>query len=359
MGAGGVGHAVAGDEDGGAGHGAADPFGFHHVHDDYAALFTVFFERFFCEAFGGGLPLDVAVGDGEALLPAVVEDGGFDEGGGGGVGVRLRGDVEAALAGAVDHVEDVGEMAEAHGVDVDDVEACAGGGGVGDDFLHGVGAHGADVGVDGDFPAGGHLEDAEDFFAGGAGVVLVGDAEAEGALAEVGFHEGGEFGDLFGIVEGFIAGLHGDVAPGLDGVPGEGLGGEFGEGEGAGGTVGDGGAEVDERVVGAGFEVGGEAGDADFEFEGGGDAVVGLILVGLIGLAVGVEVDEAGGDDVAGGVEGGFAGEGCLRDGGDAAGADADVAGGVEFGGGVHDAAVGDDEVVGLGLEREGGEQEE
>ena len=61
-----------------------------------------------------------------------------------------------------------------------------------------------------------------------------------------------------------------------------------------------------------------------------------------------VQVDEAGRDDVTGGVDDARAGERRLGDRRDRAAADADVAHGVEARLGIHHPAVGDDEVVAL-----------
>lgn len=105
----------------------------------------------------------------------------------------------------------------------------------------------------------------------------------------------------------------------------------------------DGGTEVDEGFALALGDPRLDGADADFHFEGGGDAVAGFVAVVFVGLAVRVEIDEAGGDDEAFRVDRFAAWKGSGADGGDATVADADVAGGVELGFGIHGAAIGDD----------------
>src|SRR6185503_6636528 len=112
------------------------------------------------------------------------------------------------------------------------------------------------------------------------------------------------------------------------------------------GNVSDGGAVVDQRLALTRAVPRGDGRDADLHLERGGDAVAGLEAVVLGGLAVRVEVDEAGSDDQALGVDGLAAAQRAGGHGSDLSGADADVADSVEIGGGVHDAAVGDYEVV-------------
>ena len=60
---------------------------------------------------------------------------------------------------------------------------------------------------------------------------------------------------------------------------------------------------MNERVTFFFFEELGDVGGADFEFESHGDAIEGLEALAGQFLAMLVEVDEAGGDDQAGGVD--------------------------------------------------------
>ena len=118
------------------------------------------------------------------------------------------------------------------------------------------------------------------------------------------------------------------------------------ENQGARGHVAGGGAVVDERVSLLGIQKLGDVGCADFHFERGGHAVEGLdALAGKI-LAVLVQVDEAGRDDEAGGVDDAASAERGGGDAGDFAVANADVADGVEAGFGVDDAAAFEDDIV-------------
>ena len=118
---------------------------------------------------------------------------------------------------------------------------------------------------------------------------------------------------------------------------------------------------MDERLAAASVDPGLHGGDADFEFEGGGDAVAGFVAVVFGVLAVDVEVDEAGRDDVIFGVDYSLGFEGGGGDGGDDAVGDADGTDGIEVVGGADDAAVVDGGVEGrLGVgggRRQGGEE--
>src|SRR5579862_30600 len=121
------------------------------------------------------------------------------------------------------------------------------------------------------------------------------------------------------------------------------------------------GAVVDERLA---FALGIPAIDvahADFELERGGDAVHGLVAIILGRLAVGVEIDEAGRDHQARGVNRAAAGECRIRDSADFALRDAEVAHGIEMRLGIEHAPAADDEVVslGMGAERESQRQQD
>ena len=88
---------------------------------------------------------------------------------------------------------------------------------------------------------------------------------------------------------------------------------------------------------------------ADFHFQRGGYAVEGFdALAGEI-LAVLVEIDEAGCDDKAGGVDDAASAERDVGDASDFAVADADVSDGVKVSFGVEDTATFEDEIVLLG----------
>jgi len=91
------------------------------------------------------------------------------------------------------------------------------------------------------------------------------------------------------------------------------------------GNVADADAVVDQGFVFAGGVPVVDIVGADFELERGGDAVVGLKLIIARRLAVFVEIDEAGGDDQAFGVERGFGFQGRRGQRANFAGGDADV----------------------------------
>ena len=368
MGAGGVGHSVGGHHDEGGAHRQFDELRFHHVHDDGAAFFAEHLEGLFGDADAGVLHLDVAVGHAQLLLPAFVEDGGGDAGGGGGVGVCLGGHIHSGGARAGDQVERDREVVEARTVQVDDVERGAGGERVREDFLDRGDRHVAHMGIDGDLDFRGELEDAVDLGVVRARVVLVGHSDTEAAGAEL-------VGDLL-VDDGVAVRRDGGVvafpqevrvlddefgAGALGFEDGRDFFGDFRDAEQSHAAVGDRGAVVEDRLAGAAFEESGDPGDAAFEFEGGGDAVHRLVTVRLDGLAVGVEVYEARGDDLAGGVEQGPALAEAVRqdlaaDGGDLVAGDADVAHRVEAGLRVEDAAAGDDQVQVAFLDGRGGE---
>jgi hypothetical protein len=108
-------------------------------------------------------------------------------------------------------------------------------------------------------------------------------------------------------------------------------------------------AVVDQRIPLLGIQKLGDVGRADLHFQRGGYAVEGLdALAGEI-LAVLMQVDEAGCDDEAGGVDDAPSAERDVGDAGDLAVANADVADRVEVSLGVDDAAPFEDEIVLLG----------
>ena len=343
--------AIAGYHGERMGEGFADEIFGVGMDDDHAAGRAVAGEGLGGEAFAGGGPLEVGVVDAGALLPAGVEDGGFEVGHAGGVRVALDGDVETAGVGVGDELEDARGGAVGGALDVGDVDGRAGDGGGGDEFLEGgegvlrAGfAFGAHVDVAGGAVARGDAEGLEDFPLRRAGGVL--DAEADGGRAalEAGFDEAEEVGELGG--GGVVGGGAGGCAGNEDGG--------FAHGGDAAGDVADADAVVQGGRAGTAGVPRVEIGGADFEFEDGGVAVEGFeAVIGGV-LAVLVEVDEAGGEGESTGVEGGAAGEGFGGEGGDAAVADADVAEGVEAGFGVEDAGVEEDEVVVLGGRKEG-----
>ena len=348
--------AVAGDHGEGVGEGFADEILGVGMNDDHAAGRAVAGEGLGGKAFAGGGPLEVGVVDAGALLPAGVEDGGFNIGHAGGVGVAFDGDVEAAGVGVADELEDARGGAIRGALDVGDVDGRAGDGCSGDEFREGgegifrAGfAFGAHVDVARGAVARGDAEGFEDFPLRGAGSVL--DAEADGGRAalEAGFDEAQEVGELGGgsVVGGGAGGSAGDED------------GRLAHGGNATGDMADADAVVDRGRAGAAGVPRVEVGGADFEFENGGVAVAGFeAVIGGV-LAVLVEVDEAGGEGESADVEGGAAGEGFGGNGGDAAVADADMARGVEAGFGIKDAGVEEDKVVVLGRREKREEHQE
>ena len=101
-----------------------------------------------------------------------------------------------------------------------------------------------------------------------------------------------------------------------------------------------------------------DVGRANFHFQRRRYAVERFDALAVEFLAVLVQIDEAGSDDEAGGVDDAASAERGGGDAGDFSIADADVADGVEGGFGVHDAAAFEHEIV-LLRRQEGWEQEE
>ena len=97
-----------------------------------------------------------------------------------------------------------------------------------------------------------------------------------------------------------------------------------------GGDVPRGGSKVDEGFAFAGLVPGADGVGSDFHFESGGDSVAGLVAIVFVVLAVVVDVDEAGGDDEAPGVDGVFAADWVGGYGCDAAGSYSYVACGIK-----------------------------
>ena len=346
--------------------GFPDPLRTHHVDDDRAPGGSVALEALRREALARVLPLDVAVSDAEVVLPAGIEDGGLDAGGGRGVGVRLGGHVEASALDAGDQVQHRGDRPQAGAVHVDDVEGRPGRHRVGDDLLHRADAHAADVRVDRRLLLCGELEDPQDLFPRRSGVVLMRHSDPQGAFGEALPHGVAQGVVVFGSDGGVAsAGGHGaqSVLAGL-GVLRQGPGRSLqrtdaaGHRPCAGGHVGNGRAEVQDGAAGAVLEKRAGAGHAALQLQRGGDPVAGLELVGPVGLAVGVEVDEARRNDEAGRVDYDLALQRLFGDRRDLRAADADVAGCVEARFGVDDAAAREDHVVPvLRSGRDGGEQ--
>lgn len=101
--------------------------------------------------------------------------------------------------------------------------------------------------------------------------------------------------------------------------------------------------------------------------DGGGDAVREGVVVGVevepgsFGVEVGVDIDEAGGDVIAGDIDDGarfFRGK-VLADAGDGVSNDGDVEALIAMVGGVDDMSVLEEDVIDLGMSRESGEEEE
>ena len=202
----------------------------------------------------------------------------------------------------------------------------------------------------------------EDLFVVGARVVLVRHPDPEGAggesLGQGGAERGVVFGQ-YGVVPGrrthglqFAQRPFGVVAGECEGPP-DGAG-PRGHRLGTDGHVRDGGAVVQDRPPATPRQVGRRERHPALQLQRGGDSVAGLELVGAVGLAVRVQVDEARGDHEAGDVEHYRAGEGAFGYRGDLPGADGDVAHGVEARFGVHDAPAREHDVV-AALGEEGG----
>ena len=120
------------------------------------------------------------------------------------------------------------------------------------------------------------------------------------------------------------------------------------------------GAVVDERVFLLLVQELCDVGGADFHFQSGGDAVEGFHALAGEVLAMLVQVNEAGSDDQAGGVDDAASVQRSRGDAGDFSVADTDVADGVERSFGVEDAAAFEDNVVLLGGgESRGGQKAE
>ena len=98
----------------------------------------------------------------------------------------------------------------------------------------------------------------------------------------------------------------------------------------------------------------------DLELERGRHAVRRAKLVDVGRLAVGVQIDEPGNDDGAGGVDRGASRQSCCGDGGNRPAGDADGSNGIQVRFGIEHTAVHDDDVVGLGRQQhhEHGRQE-
>ena len=108
--------AVTGDDDVGGGHGHVDVLFAHGERDYGRAFFAVDFERLFVQALAGFDEHDVLVIDVEVFAEAGVEDGRFELGHAGDVGIGFVGDVDAAGFGAADHGEAEFEGAAGTGV---------------------------------------------------------------------------------------------------------------------------------------------------------------------------------------------------------------------------------------------------
>ena len=120
-----------------------------------------------------------------------------------------------------------------------------------------------------------------------------------------------------------------------------------------------GGAVVDDRPAAPRLEPGPHRPHADLALERGGDAIGGLQPIGRRVLPVRVEIDEAGSDHQAVGVDHLAAGDRLLGDARDAPAAHADVADGVEARGGIDDAPAGDDQIEVLCRGADGAERGE
>ena len=302
--------------------------------DEGGGLLSLAGEEFGAAAEAGavGDALDgVVAGAAAGFELGVREEGGGEDGGAGAVGVGFDGDGQALGLRLGDEAGAAFDVGFARAVEVADVHVGAGGAGVADEADVGFGGafgvdagHVGDVGEGGNGAVGGELAHRGEFLDAGAGGVGVEDADADAAFVEA-VGEAGEDAGEFGVggdVFDPAAVAHG-AAEGFEGgfFVGAGHGADAGKGPVGGGAV-----VQHTAVLGLAVVPGGDGHDAGFEVEGGGDAVEGLHAVGGDGLAVGVKVDKAGGDDEAGGVNLAVGAAEVGADGGDAAAFDDHVA---------------------------------
>ena len=187
----GVRHRVGGDDDERRGHGKLYPLRAHRVLDHDAAHFPVLLECFFRQAFARGLPLQVAVADLHRLLPSFVEDGRLNKRGTRRVRIGFRRHIDAAFPRPRNHVEHQRNRPSAGAVQVDNVDAGAAAGRIGDGFLNPLLPSAAHMAVDRHAPAGGHLVDAIELRARRPGHISRQCSDAQATLLQTLFHQVG------------------------------------------------------------------------------------------------------------------------------------------------------------------------
>ena len=327
--------------------------------------------------FGGDAVQQPLLGGGQTLEHLAETAGvgplghhGGHGGGGGVVGVLVAGDVDAAGAGLVDHVQQLlglAPQALGHDLQVGDVQVGAGMLGDVQHLLHGF-KHPGTLVADVDGQDGIVL-----FQHTGQALQLLGLGEGAGGIDQAQGHAEGALGQFLiqpllqgrlllrrggtvveahnGAAQGAVAGQDAVVGAGTVGLDGGGIVGGVQQGDLQ--TVG-GELEVSEEVVvqrRAALGRGGQNGDAAVAAKLKGDA---LLQLGLhielhqrADIGVGVDVQKAGGDDFAGGVHHLLGlGLDVRRDGGDAAVLDAHVRLVGRGTGTVNHGSVSDDEII-------------
>ena len=233
--------------------------------------------------------------------------------------------------------------------------------GVRDHFLERSNRHVPDVGVDRHLPLGGHLEDTEDLVIRRPRVVLMRQADAQAAGLEI-LQQQCLYFTVSCRIDRFIPGLAQQceellqLAFFIDTAAanlGERIG-VFGHRADAQLLVRGRRPEVQERRTTAALQERGYVAHPSLEFQRCGNTVVSLEDVGLVRLAVRVQVDEARRYDQTCNIDGLGAGKRLLGNDRDAVAADAHVANSVETRLGVHHRAANQYDVVGL-LRRRGG----
>ena len=340
------GDAVARDHDAGMRDGLVDELVLHHVDDDPAAFFPILVEGRFGQPLAGRGPTEIRVVDPEVTPPPRIEERRFEHRRRGRVGIDLGGQILSRGASRVDQCQCLREVPAGAAADVDDMERRTGVLRGADRFPDGADAEGPGMHEHRNLLLRGNGEHRLDFSRGGARRIVdsksdterpVGEPLSDGTAELLGLGVGrgligagghrAQFGD-HGSIDGPVADL--------DPV----------EHEEAGGDMADGGAEVERRFTLTGAIPRVDRIDADLEFEGGGDPVLGLELHVAGGLAVGMEIDEPRRHDLAGDVDDLGALERLGRDRGDLAGRDADAPNRVKTGRRVHDVTALEDQVV-------------
>jgi hypothetical protein len=297
---------------------------------------------------------ETTVVDAQLLAPAGIEERGIHGGHAGDVGISFGGHIEAAGACAFDQRNAFERIDRAGAVDVNNVQRRAGDGGRADDFLDSFdGRAGLEapeaphVRIHREFAFGGDAEHVDHLESSRARSVLNAHADAESASVEFVTQALLNLLDLLRCCR-FVRSRTalgknlGDAGAGINCSRVQGRA----EDQGSRRRMAGGGAVVNERVPFLHREKLRNVGRADFHFQRGGYAVEGFDALAGEVLAVLMEIDEAGCDDQAGGVDDAASADRGVGDAGDFAVADADVADRVEVSLGVEDAAAFEDEIV-------------